>query len=760
MTPPEPTPESALLLTLAEISQLVAHSHDPRETLANIVRLIQGRFHTDVCSVYLLEPDRREVVLGATIGLRPDSVGRVRMRLDQGLTGLVAEQMAPVAVEEAFEHPRFFYCPEAGEDPYHSFLGVPLVEGGVLQGVLVVQTVAPRTFSANETRLLVAVAAQLAPLVSGARLLEEVVTLAHDGASREAFDQPAAGPLCGTGLSPGTGLGEAYVVNGFDAWRDAAALRSTDPAAEARRLNTAMAAARAEITQLSQRISALVGQDHGAILQAQLMLMQDRAIEHDLADSLAAGRTAEGALVQVLDRYLTAFQQLHTPLLQERLYDLKDVFRRILWHLQPHAGPDGGADLPLVLVAHEASVMDLFAVDLDRLAAIVVERGGSQSHAAILARSLSIPMVAQVAELVRRVGPGRQLLVDGTAGTVALDPPPGAGVPRRLGCGSRAAAEETTSAEALPGGRLRVEANINLLCEVPQAVRQRAAGVGLYRTEFLFLARRTLPTEEEQVDVYRKLLEMLQGRPASIRTFDLRPDKLAHAGWSSAAAETLDWRRVLTAPPLQKLFKDQVRAILRAAATGPARILVPLVTRTELLDYVLGTLEEARAELRREGLEFDGEVPLGVMIETAGGAGLAAAWARHVDYFALGTNDLVASALGVDRQDAVGACPDDPFHPGVLRLVCEVVAAAHDADRHVTVCGEMAADADGALALAALQADSLSVAVGQLACVRHILAGHPAESLVGLGEALAGVRRGDQARALLREWRGSQGREA
>jgi len=755
MSPPELTHESALLLTLEEISQLVAHSHNLGETLANIVRLIQGRFHTDVCSVYLLEPERGEVVLGATVGLRPDSVGRVRMRLDQGLTGLVAEQMAPVAVGEAFEHPRFQYFPEAGEDPYHSFLGVPLVEGGALQGVLVVQTVAPRTFSANETRLLVAVAAQLAPLVSGARLMERVVTLAHDGAGRPPSGPDGEGPLRGTPLSPGTGLGEAYIINGFDEWRHTVALRSTDPAGEARRLTAAMEAARAEITQLSQRISALVGQDHGAILQAQLMLMQDRAIDGDLADCLGAGRTAEGALVQVLDRYITAFQQIGTHLVQERLYDLKDVFRRILWHLQPHTVPAGGAGTPLVLVAHEASVMDLFAVDLDRLAAVVVERGGAQSHAAILGRSLGIPMVSQVSEVVRRLCPGRQLLVDGTVGTVSLDPSPElAAAYRRPRRNASLPIPAESPDEPAADDRPRVEVNINLLCEVPQAVQQHAGGVGLYRTEFLFLARRTLPTEEEQLGVYRKLLEMLRGRPASIRTFDLRPDKLAHAGWNSAAAETLDWRLVLAAPPLQKLFKDQVRAILRAAVAGPARILVPMVTRTELLDFVLRALDEARAELDREGLEFDGRVPLGVMIETAGAAAMVNAWAEHVDYFALGTNDLVASALGLDRQDAVGADRDDPLHPGVLRMIGAVVTAAHRAGRLVTVCGEMAADPEGAVALAALQVDALSVPVAQLMSVRQTLAAQSPEVLTGLGQQFAGLRRSDQARALLRQWSG------
>src|SRR5437667_10590908 len=171
--------ETSLLLTLEEISQLVSHSHDPGETLANIVRLIQGRFHTDVCSAYLLESELGELVLGATIGLKPESVGHVRMRLDEGLTGLVAEKMAPLMVSDAFAHPRFKFFPEAGEDPYHSFLGVPLIEGGVLQGVLVVQTREPRTFLPGEVRLLVTVAAQLAPLVGDVRLLERVAAAAH-----------------------------------------------------------------------------------------------------------------------------------------------------------------------------------------------------------------------------------------------------------------------------------------------------------------------------------------------------------------------------------------------------------------------------------------------------------------------------------------------------------------------------------------------------------------------------------------------------
>jgi phosphotransferase system enzyme I (PtsP) len=748
MSPLSAPQESSLLLTLAEISELVCHSHDPGETLDNIVRLLQGRFHTDVCSVYLLEPAQGELVLGATIGLKPASVGRVRMRLDEGLTGLVAERRSPVMVDDAFQHPRFKYFPEAGEDPYHSFLGVPLVEAGALQGVLVVQTVQPRTFTPNEVRMLVTAASQLAPLVSEARLLEQVMA-AHAVEAAPVEPRPEPASLSGCGLSAGIGLGRAYVVNGFDQWRPLAAVRGGDPALEQRRLTRALEAAHDEITRLSQRISTLVGDDHSAILQAQLLIMQDRTLAHDLDDCLRASCTAEGALLQTLDKYAAVFARLPTELFQERVYDLKDVFRRILWHLQPTAsGPADGGER-LVLVSREASVMDLFSVDLDRLAAVVVEHGGPQCHAAILARSLGVPMVGQVPGVVARLETGQQLLVDGQAGLVYLHPD------NRLQIADcRLQIERQSDRQsaicnlqsAIAPARPRVEANINLLSEVAVAVAQQAVGVGLYRSEFLFLARRTLPAEEEQVEIYRKLLTQLQGRPASIRTFDLRPDKLAHL--AAAATQALDWRLVLSSPPVQKLFKEQVRAILRAAAAGPARILVPLVTQTEQLDLVRETVQRARDELRREGLAF-AEVPLGIMIEVAAATAMVDTWAGAVDFFALGTNDLIASALGIDRNDPVGTGTNDALHPGLLRIIHDVVTAAHGQGRPVTVCGEMAADPDGLLALAALGVDSVSVPANQLGAARRTVA-EPPVAPTALASQLVELRTADQARDLLR----------
>ncbi|MBL8793450.1 MAG: GAF domain-containing protein [Planctomycetia bacterium] len=761
-----PSPESSLLLTLEEVSQLVAHSHQPRETLSNIVCLIQQRFHTHVCSVYLLEPESAELVLAATVGLQPEGIGRVRMKLTEGLTGLVAEQMAPVMVEDAFGHPRFKYFPEAGEDPYHSFLGVPLIEAGVLQGVLVVQTAESRRFLRDEVRMLVTVAAQLAPLVSEARLLQWVVAAAHDRAepTPHRAAQAEAG-LCwqGAPLSPGIGLGQAYLVDGAHEWQLPPVVGPHDADCEKQRLLQAMQAADAELTRLGRRLADLVGEEHGAILHAQRMILQDRAIADDLVAAVAAGNTAEQALLLTMRAYVAAFEKVAAPQLQDRVYDLKDIFRRIRWYLRPAAIAPGEIGGRIVLVAPEASVLDLLSVDLEHLAAVVVEQGGPHCHAAILARSLGVPMVGQMPKFLDQLTLGRTLQVDGQSGRVCLDPPSAVAVPctsaaeatpaarpRSRPTGAQAGARRSRQFGAGRNGTaLRVEANVNLLCEAADAVAQGAAGVGLFRSEFLFLARRTPPSEEEQVGFYRKLLTRLGGRPVTIRTFDLRADKQL-PGVAGPTAPVYDWPRVLESPSVQRLFKEQVRAILRAGAAGPIRLLVPYICRGEQLAFVRDAIERAKLELRQEGLPFAANVPVGVMIEVAAAIPLLESWAWHVDFFALGTNDLLASALGIDRDNPVGATRDDLLHPGLLHLIRDAVAAARRAGRKITVCGEMAADPDGVLALHALRVDAVSVPVNQLQAVRQCVAQQPPDSLV---TQLISAPTAEQVRQLLEPWR-------
>ena len=288
------------------------------------------------------------------------------------------------------------------------------------------------------------------------------------------------------------------------------------------------------------------------------MILQDSTVERDLATCLAGGTTAEGAISKTLDKYVATFEKLTSTYFRERIFDIKDVFRRILWHLRPQdVAAVQRLEDRIVLVAPEASVLDLFSVDLDHLVGVIVEQGGPHSHAVIIARSLGIPMVGQVAGLIDRISAGQLVRVDGGTGRIDLDPavddvngPPPA---PPLAVDQIPSSDGQTSAFDWPG-LPRIEANVNLLSESASVLGSGATGVGLYRSEMLFLARRTLPTEEEQVEIYRKLIVNLKGGPVTIRTFDLRPDKLAHgATVASSIAQTMDWRLVLESPVLQRL---------------------------------------------------------------------------------------------------------------------------------------------------------------------------------------------------------------
>lgn len=736
-----------LLLTLEDVSQLVSHSHNRQETFQNICELIQRRFRTAVCSIYIAHPQREELVLAATVGLNPEGIGRVRMSFSEGLTGLVAQTMAPVVEVDAPRHPRFKYFKETGEDPFRTFVGVPLLEAGSLRGVLVVQTVERRDFGLSEVRMLKTVAAQLSSLVQDAWWLEQVGCAAHDTAPRR-----EATAWSGKPLSPGAGVGRAYVIDGFDEYRRTAQRETDNPDRELVRLDTALAGARAELVEQERAIGELLGEDHGAILQAQRMILQDNGVVGDLRARVRSGLTAEAAVLDTLDQYVAAFQKVSMPLLQERIFDIKDVFNRALWRLQ--GGRAGPADsrTPLVLVLREASVLELFAVDRRRLAGVVVEHGGPQCHAAILARSLGLPMVGQVSDFGSLETPGRWLKVDGSAGKVEATSPLSADseavFPGDAPGGDPAPA--TGAAHAGPA----VEATVNLFFEAAQAWEEGARAIGLYRSEFLFLARRTLPTEDEQEHLYRKLILAMRGGPVCIRTFDLRPDKAGPLALPGQTARGFDWRLVLDSPPMRRLFREQVRAIVRAAEAGPARVLIPLVSATELLDFAAETLAEARESVAREGFEAATTVELGIMVENAGALPLLPQWLPRIDFVSLGTNDLFASALGVNRDDPVTGIGVDFLHPGLLRIIHGVIREAKAAGKPVSVCGEMAADSLGAVALAALGADRLSVPVRSLRQVRKVLATRMGASLEVLARSILEATRASEVRALLAAHRG------
>ncbi|MGL4462890.1 MAG: phosphoenolpyruvate-utilizing N-terminal domain-containing protein, partial [Planctomycetia bacterium] len=498
-------PDSLLLLTLGEVCELVSNSHDLNETLSNIVRHIQQRFRTDVCSVYTMDRATGDMVLSATVGLRSDSVSAVRMPIHEGLTGLIAESKSAVATNDAPSHPRYRYFPETGEEEYPSFLGVPMIHGGIVEGVLVVQHRDRRTYHANEMRMLAGVAAQLAVLVINARLNRELTAAVHR-CDEEAIvrPKPPTSELQGFAASTGSARGRAMRFEEFDFTNPALVARPAESVeAERERLQVSLEYGRRDIDRAARHLADILGDQFGALMQAQRLMLEDTVVQRDLLSRIDAGLSVEKAVVEVCGDYLRAYQQLDNPVFYERIYDVKDVFRRLLHRAEVLAKPTDDGD-SVIVVGHEVSLLELFACDLPRVRGILVEKGGASSHVAILARSLGIPMLTNVAHVVSVVRDGDELFLDGDSAVCFINPE---GERRRL-CIDLIARRD---ADLLDDGELLVEppldlhATVNLLPEVARSVKVDVDAVGLFRSEFLELARRSFPTEEEQYAVYSKM---------------------------------------------------------------------------------------------------------------------------------------------------------------------------------------------------------------------------------------------------------------
>lgn len=720
------TPANALLLTLQDVSELVSNSHDLDETLTNIVELIQARFKADVCSVYTVDDQRHDLVLSATVGLHRESVGKVRMSFDEGLTGLAATTKAPVNVADARSHPQFRHFPESGEDDYRSFLGVPLVHGGAVLGVLVLQYREHQARGTDEERLLLGVAAQLAVLVINARLTRALARVVHQNtASVRSGNEVQVLPvtpkwreMSGTPAGPGLALGNVLRFEEFDFAAPALVSRTAGTIAEEHaRFADALDQGRAAMERASRRLGELLGDQFGALMQVQRVMLEDKTVQHDIFSRIDLGDSAEQAVVAVCQNYLRAFAKLDNPFFYERIYDIKDVFRRLLDHAVPARANQASGE-PVIIVAHEVSLLELLSCDLDRVRGVVVEKGGAYSHVAILARSLGLPVLTQAEGILEQVVDGDEIFLDGDAGLVYINPDAA-----RREIFARLLKRSTQDCDddmdtPLP---LRLEGTVNLLPEVVRTVRQKASGVGLYRSEFLELANRSFPTEEEQLATYRKMLQLLEGRPLTLRTLDLRAEKIY--GLSAAMKRDLvwEWRLVDELPHIQDLVRTQLRAALRAGADGPIRVLFPMIVSERQFHCAMRLLHEARASLRAENLPHAPRVPVGLMIEVPAAVRMVSHWAPQVDFFCIGSNDMLHALLGIERNDDQLRRLKTPLEPAYLKTVREVVVQAHDHDRPVTVCGEAASNPTALLALLALEVDGVSVPPDDLPKARRAL---------------------------------------
>jgi phosphoenolpyruvate-protein phosphotransferase/dihydroxyacetone kinase phosphotransfer subunit len=532
---------------------------------------------------------------------------------------------------------------------------------------------------------------------------------------------PVAGVLRGVPAAAGVAIGPAHHLRG--AFGPPADRPADNPDREAGRLSEAIAAARAAIERDRDTVAARAGRAEADIFDAHLVLLDDEALLEPAQRAIAAGATAERAFYDAAQKVAARYRGLEEPLLQERAADVLDVGRRVVDGLTGAAGstssPDG------IVIAGELTPADAAALDPARVTGIATAHGTATAHAAILARALGLPAVVGLGEGVLAIADGTTVLLDGEAGTVLLDPPDevqrSAAERRRRAEARRARAIEHAlqTGATRDGTRIEVFANLGSAAEAARAVELGAEGVGLLRTEFLFLDRAELPGEEEQAQTLREITTALDGRPLVVRTLDAGADKpLPALPMPPEANPFLGVRGIRLTLARRDVLATQLRAILRVAAVHPVKVMLPMVATLNEIEDARAILNQARADTG-----IDAPLELGIMVEIPAAALTSAHLAEHVDFFSLGTNDLTQYTMAAERGDERLAPLLAGPQPAVLRLVQETVAGAREHGRWVGVCGELAGDPPVAVLLAGLGVTELSMAPALVPEVKEALRG-------------------------------------
>jgi len=537
--------------------------------------------------------------------------------------------------------------------------------------------------------------------------------------------------LKGIGASPGVAMGSAFVLDRKRVRTPKLRLSAEEVEQELMRIKTALELSDYQLLELKERISHGEAHDHALILEAHRLMLHDPMFVDDVRKLIAQDRiNAEWAVRRVARKIKHMFDNIPDEYFRERRADVDFVADRVVRNLLGQV-VDVDVEIPhgAVVVAHDLSPADAAVMIKEaRVAAIVTDLGGQTSHTAIVARARGIPAVVGAGKASEHISPGDMVAIDGNRGMVLINPSQQQlallrETQRRFEESEQAAlATRDLPAESIDGHRLRLNGNMEFVEELPSLIAHGAEGIGLYRTEFLFLDRPTLPTEEEQYRCYKQVLESMKGRPVTIRTLDMGGDKVpGNKKFEREPNPALGLRALRYCLANRDLFRTQLRAVLRASVHGNLRLMFPLVSGLSELREARSELEHCRSELGRAGVPIGPRFPVGIMVETPSAAMIADRLAQEADFFSVGTNDLIQYSLAIDRQNRDVAYLYKPLHLSVLRLMQGIVSAAKAARIPVTLCGEMAGDPNYALVLLALGFDDLSMTAGQIPAVKQVI---------------------------------------
>ncbi len=710
---------SATRVLMNNLRQVMAEDGDPRSRLNHVVRLIASAMVADVCSIYVRYPDG-SLLLVATEGLKPEAVNKTRLAPQEGLVGFVARTAEPIAIQDAPRHPAFSYRPETGEDPFHAFLGVPILRTGRVTGVLVVQNRTERVYRDEEIDTLQTIAMVLAEILH--RIEEAPADAASLSAQRRrSGSESRKGRIFCEGLAIGKAMLHDPVV-------PPAKFFAADVSAELHRLAQGLDALRTSIDRMMLIDGAALGEDPRDVMEAYRLLAHDPSWSEKLAEGVRAGLSAEAAVDRARREHRAKLQAARDPYLRERLHDLEDLDNRLLRLL---GGAERKPDVTAtgaILVARRLGPAELLEYAKAGLKGILMEEAAASSHAAIVARALGIPAIGGIDGLTTLLEQNDDLIVDAEEGAVHIRPD----AALRDAYDSRVALRSERQrlyaslsgkpAETRDGVRVALMLNAGLDLDLDGLERSGADGVGLFRTEFQFLVSERLPSLEDQIALYRRVLDRAAGKPVVFRTLDLGGDKVLPAlRQLKEENPALGWRSIRFALDYPGLFRRQLRALLRAAGSRPLTVMFPMVTvPAEFRAARAMLLEECDWTATRTG-QRPSRLDIGVMLETPALAFALGDLAGEVDFLSVGTNDLLQFFFAADRMTPAVSERYDIISPAALRFLDQVATTCSRLGIRMSVCGEATADPPVALCFAALGFTQLSMAASAIGPVKQAL---------------------------------------
>ncbi len=699
--------QGAMLTTLKRIVQEISQISALDTALFRLASRVKQTLNVDSCSIYLADYEAQEFILKATDGLHPDAVEQVRIGFSEGLIGLVGQREEPLNIVNAPSHPRFKHYPEVKEEKYNAFLGTPIINQRRVLGVITLQQAEMRRFSEDEEAFLVTLAAQLALEITNADI-RGALTLSNsnDNTARQKNVRGIAG-------SPGLAIGKGVSLDKSINLKNWVVKRTDSPLDQIQLYRKGVEVTRGHVDALSNGLDDAIPDDVKSIFQLYHHLLDANSLGREVEEKIREGWDAASSLKMVIESYAARFRAMDDPYMQERAIDIVDLSDRILANILYEANGQKVTEKVItkasILVADEVSAPMLAEFPRDKLKGIISIRGSNNSHAAILARAMGVPAVMGCQNVTPALLEDKEILLDGYSGEVIISPERNIKtefiqlIEEESAIAEKIDAEADKPCESVDGCSMSLYINAGLSAEVELNAEQIGAGVGLYRTEIPFMLRERFPSEQEQVELYRQVLEAAPTLPITMRTLDVGGDKPLPYFPISEENPFLGWRGIRLTLDHPEIFLVQVRAMLRASVgLSNLQIMLPMISTVSEVQEAKRLINQAFYEISDEIAE-SGEVlnkpKLGIMLEVPSVLYQLPQLAKHVDFFSVGSNDLTQYLLAVDRNNTRVAGLYNSYHPAVLGALYDVVQKANQNQVPVTICGEIAGEPAGALLL-------------------------------------------------------------